>query len=346
VDGATHAVISPLDTWLADAAALARFRRQHLGWRPALFAPRDRAWRGLAPDFDEARRLAASGVPFQIVADRRYDRSGDRTRLRRALAAGATVYLPQVHQVLPRLMRLMVALRASLLGPFRAETSFLFLVQGRGRAGMGLHHDGNVDSFWLQLAGRRTVTLGPRARPGTSRDLDDRRARPGGRRWWTGDLTPGTLFYLPPYTPHTVVCHGRSLALSLTWGAPRRRRSLRQQPIVSGLTEWDVVSGRAVPRPRRHPRRLWTQVPAVSGPLDGARQEFPLWTPDGVLWLPAAAEPLGRALATMPSLTRAEARAPSGALDRLLAHGILGDEDLPLRILPDEPKALDGWRFA
>jgi hypothetical protein len=346
VDGSTHAVISPLATWLADAAALARFRRQYLGWRPALLSPRDRAWRTLAPGFDDARKLAVSGVPFQIVADRRYDRSGDRTRLRRALADGATVYLPQVHQVLPRLMRLMVALRTSLLGPFREETSFLFLVQGRGRTGMGLHHDGDVDAFWLQLAGRRTVTIGPRVRPGSSRDIDDDRARPGGRRWWTGDLAPGTLFYLPPYTPHAVVCHGRSLALSLTWGAPRRRHSARRQAIATALTEWDVASGRAVPRPRPHHRRLWTQVPGVTGPVDRVRQELPLWTPDGVVWLPTAAEPLARALATMPSLTRGEAREANGALGLLLAHGILGDEDLPLRIVPDDPKALDGWRFA
>lgn len=336
---------SPLATWLADAAALVRFRRWHLGRRPALLPPRDHAWRALAPGFDEAQKLAASGVPFQVVADQRYDRSGDRTKLRHALAKGATVYLPQVHQVLPRLMRLMVALRASLLGPFREETSFLFLVEGRGRAGMGLHHDGNVDAFWLQLAGRRTVTLGPRVRPRTSRDIDERGARPGGRRWWTGDLAPGTLFYLPPYTPHAVVCHGRSLALSLTWGAPRRRRPATWEAVAAALTGWDVTSGRAVPRPRPHRSRLWAQVPAVSGPVDRAGQRFALWTPDGALWLPAAARPLGRALATMPSLTRREIH-DGGALRVLLAHGILGDEDLPLRIVPDDPKALDGWRFA
>lgn len=338
-------MISPLATWLADAPALARFRRRHLGRRPALLPPRDRAWRTLIPDFAEARRMAASGLPFQIVADRRYDRSGDRTRLGRALAEGATVYLPQVHQVLPRLMRLMVALRVSLLGPDREETSFLFLVQGRGRLGMGLHHDGAVDAFWLQLAGRRTVTIGPRTWPGASRDIDDRRARPGARGWWTGDLVPGTLFYLPPYMPHAVVCRGRSLALSLTWGSPRRRRPTSRGAAAGALTEWDVISGRAVPRPRPDRRRLWTQVPVVSGPLDRSRQQFPLWTPDGVVWLPATARRLGRALATMPSLTRGEAR-EAQALGLLLAHGILGDEDLPLRIVPDDPKALDGWRFA
>jgi hypothetical protein len=344
VDGSTHAVISPLATWVADAPALARFQRRYLGRRPALLPPRDRAWRTLTPDFAEARSLAASGVPFQIVADRRYDRSGDRARLRRALAEGATVYLPQIHQVLPRVMRLMVALRTMLRRAGGEETSFLFLVQGQGRRGMGLHHDGDVDAVWLQLAGCRTVTIGPRARPGPSRDIDDRRTRPGAGRWSTRDLAPGTLFYLPPYTPHAVVCHGRSLALSLTWGPPPRQRSARQD--AGALTNWNVISGRAVPRPRRDRRRLWTQVPVASGPLDRARRRLPLWTPDGVVWLPAEARRLARALATMPSLTPGEARRPDGALEILLAHGILGDEDLPLRIVPDDPKALDGWRFA
>jgi hypothetical protein len=30
----------------------------------------------------------------------------------------------------------------------------------------------------------------------------------------------------------------------------------------------------------------------------------------------------------------------------LVEHGVLGREDLPLTILPEAPKALDGWRFA
>lgn len=337
---------SPLATWLRDAAAVARFRRRHLGRRSALLTPRDRAWRIVAPAFEGARELAASGVPFHVVADRRYDRSGDRGRLRRALAEGATVYLPQIHQVLPRLMRLMVALRASLLGPFREEASFLFLVEGRGRPGMGLHHDGSVDAFWVQLVGRRTVTVGPRVRPGTRHDLDDRQARPGRRGWWTADLEPGTLLYLPPYTPHAVVCRGRSLALSLTWGARRRGLPPRPRAVAAALTDWDVVSGRAVPPPRPRRGRLWAQVPALAGPLDRARRRFPLWTPAGALWLPAAAQPLARGLAAMPSLSRAEVRGHGDAFSLLLAHGILADEDLPLRIVPDNPRALDGWRFA
>jgi hypothetical protein len=30
----------------------------------------------------------------------------------------------------------------------------------------------------------------------------------------------------------------------------------------------------------------------------------------------------------------------------LVALGVLAPMDLPLRIVPDEPRALDGWRFA
>jgi hypothetical protein len=46
----------------------------------------------------------------------------------------------------------------------------------------------------------------------------------------------------------------------------------------------------------------------------------------------------------MPRLTRSRARA--AGLSPLLDAGILGPRDLPLRIRPDEPAALDGWRFA
>ena len=136
--------------------------------------PRDRAWRAVVPGFAECVTMAGDGLPFQVVAERHVDRSGDPRRLAAALAAGQTVYLPQVHQVLPRLMRLMVALRVAFLGPGRDECSYLFVVEGTGRPGMGLHHDGEVDAFWLQLEGRRTVTVGPRVPRGTPEDLDDR----------------------------------------------------------------------------------------------------------------------------------------------------------------------------
>jgi hypothetical protein len=52
-----------------------------------------------------------------------------------------------------------------------------------------------------------------------------------------------------------------------------------------------------------------------------------------------------RALATrligMPAVAvRGSAAAP------LVALGVLAPEDLPLAVVPDTPRALDGWRFA
>ena len=88
--------------------------------------------------------------------------------------------MPQAHQVLPRVARLMAALRNRRFGPGREECSFLFIVNGKGRQGLGLHHDGPVESIWVQLEGRRTVTTGPPVRPGTRPDLDEGRI---GRGW-------------------------------------------------------------------------------------------------------------------------------------------------------------------
>jgi hypothetical protein len=83
----------------------------------------------------------------------------------------------------------------------------------------------------------------------------------------------------------------------------------------------------------------------VAGPLEPRRLRFSLVTLEGKIWLPPAARPLARRLATMPRLARREAaRSPAG-LAALLACGVLADEDLPLSIVPEEPKALDGWRF-
>ena len=321
---------SPLASWFAGPAARRRFTRQVIGRRVALLSARDAAWRGVAPGFSGAMALVRAGAPFQIALERRYDRSGDPRRLPTALKRGATVYLPQAHQVLPRVARLMVALRETLLGARHEECSFLFLVEGRGREGLGLHHDGEVDAFWLQLEGRRTVTLGPPVAPRTPLDLD--RPLAGGRGWRTLDLPPGSLLYLPPRTPHAVVCHGRSLALSLTWSR-RRARAPR--------ATWDVVSGRARPRPRRDPRWLWTQVPVTVGALDRARRRFRLHTPEGAAWLPARTRQLASRLAGMPAVAGdAPAAAP------LIALGVLAPEDLPLVLVPAAPRALDGWRFA
>jgi hypothetical protein len=336
--GNAAGVHSPLTTWFAGPTALARFRRVHLGRAPIVLQPRDRAWRAVAPDFAGAVAMAAAGLPFQIAEERRYDRAADPRRLRSALRRGATVFLPQVHQVLPRLMRLMVALRVALLGPRRVECSFLFLVEGRGRTGMGLHHDGAVDAFWLQLEGRRTVTLGPRVPRGTPEDLPGPAGR--GRGWRTLTLGPGTLFHLPPWTPHDVVCHGRSLALSLTWrtpGAGARRRARDPLARARGLVAWDVVSGMADAIPPLTRGRVFTQVPAI---VAGSR----LVTPDGAVPLGRRTRALARRLALMPSFTRSAGRDPG--LEALIAVGVVGPRDLPLRIDPDRPRALDGWRFA
>ena len=306
-----------------------------------MLAPRDRHWRRVAPGWNDCVRLARAGLPFHVVANRRYDRSGDVRTLRRALDSGATIYLPQVHEALPRVARLMVAIRATLLGAFRDEASFLFLVEGRSREGMGLHHDGRVDAFWLQLEGRRSVTIGPPVRPGTPEDLADDRPARDASGWRTLDLAPGTLFYLPPFTPHRVICHGRSLALSLTWSAPRRARASARARALA-LATWPVTSGRAVGIPRPSPAYLWCQVPAVLDPRGTS-----LLTPEGRIDLPRSARPLARRLAAMPGVPRATLQGRHrAAVAALVAHGVLDARDLPEAIIPANPRALDGWRFS
>ena len=247
--------------------------------------------------------------------------------------------MPQIHQVLPRVARLMAGIRATLFGPGREETSFLFIVNGKGRQGMGLHHDGEVDSVWVQLEGRRTVTTGPQVPRGTRADLDE--ARMIGRGWTTRHLEPGSLFYMPPRTPHRVLCHGRSLALSLTWKT--RKKPLKGTRAAVAITTWDVAAGRAEPIPRASRDRVWTQVPVFAGPVDRKRGAFPLWLPGGVVTLPAQAHTLASRLSAMPSLRREDLGRGAQAL---LDAGILGPRDLPLRIIPKNPRALDGWRFA
>ncbi|MCI0547179.1 MAG: cupin domain-containing protein [Candidatus Rokubacteria bacterium] len=339
--------VSPLATWWPGDGALRDFRRRWLGRAPVVLEPRDAAWREMAPGFRDAVTLAGAGLPFQIVAGDRYERSGDPRRLRPALARGATVYVPQIHQVLPRLMRLMVALRVALLGPAREECSFLLMTEGGGAEGMDLHHDGAVEQFWLQLEGRRTVTVGPPVGPGVAEDLPALTIGRDGSRWRTFHLGAGTLFHLPPRTPHRVVCRRRSLALSLTWGRPSRvvRRSARVTAMR--LTDWDVVSGRADRIPPARRDRLWVQVPVAAGPTDRARGELPLSIGgEEVLWLPESARALAQRLALMPSWRAPVAARRDGALALLVAHGVVAPRDLPRWIVPADPEALDGWHFA
>jgi hypothetical protein len=330
---------SPLGSWFPDRRALSAFRR-HLGHQTVCLGARDRAWQAIAPGFRGVAAFATAGCPFHVVIDRRVDRSANRRRLRRAIAGGATVYFPQIHQVLPRVMRLMVALRRELFGPGRAECSFLFAVAGGGRPGLGLHHDGEVDAVWLQLEGQRTAIVGPPVAPGTPEDLDDGLAEAG---WPTYALSPGTLFYLPPRTPHRVVCHRRSLALSLTWSRPTRRRPRSGSAGPPGeCLAWDVVSGWAESIPRASPHWLWPQLPLLAGPVDPRRGTFPLVTPAGTIRLPARAHHLARRLALMPPIARSVAET---RLRPLVECGLLASRDLPRRLIPRTPRALDGWRF-
>ena len=333
VGGSTD-VVSPLASWFADRRAVTAAARC-LGNEPILFPAADRAWVRLVPGFAEVLRLASAGLPFHIAAERRYDRAGRLGRLRPALRAGKTVFFPQIHQVLPRVMRLIVALRVPFFGPGREECSFLFLVDGVGREGLGLHHDGEVHSFWLQLAGRRTVTLGPPVVPGTPQDLRDRDER--ATSFGTRALPPGSLLYLPPRTPHRVVCHEPSMALSLTWSVARRRG-----PRWTALA-WDVASGYVRARPPASRTRVWTQIPTAFEEGSGHA-----WTalrlPGGTrLRVPPSTRRFAADLAVMAAFSRG---ALGDALRALEAHGIVGPQDLPLVVVPDAPKALDGWRFA
>ena len=334
-----RAITTPLASWFPDAAALARASRRlsidaaKRQRAAVLFTARDRAWRTIAPRFDEIVTLIGRGLPFQIAAERRYDRSGRGARLRPALAAGKTIFLPQIHQVLPRVMRLIVALRAAFLGAGREETSFLFLVEGAGREGLGLHHDDDVHAFWLQLEGRRTVTFGAPVPRGTPQDLPD----VPGDGFVTRALSPGSLLYLPPRTPHRVVCYERSLALSLTWSVRRAPRAG-----AAARAAWDVTSGRVEGPPAASRTRVWTQVPAIADGVAG--DAVTLVLPDGArVKVPRSAQRVAPPLAMMASFSRT---ALGRALPALEAHGIVGAQDLPQVIVPEAPTALDGWRFA
>lgn len=299
-----------------------------------VFPARDRAWRTVTPGFRELVHLAHVGLPFQIAADRRYDRSGRASRLRPALRDGKTVFFPQIHQVLPRVMRLMVALRVAFMGPGREECSFLFLVEGRGREALGLHHDDDVHAFWLQLAGRRTVTTGAPVPRGTPQELPDDYGSGAGLT--TLALAPGTLFYLPPRTPHRVVCYERSVALSLTWSAARRRG-----PRTPSAPGWDIASGYVAARPRSSRGRVWTQVPTLAHPT--AHRAHTLILPDQTRVEGGPSRRLTGHLALMASFPRASLGASLATLE---AHGIVGPQELPLVIVPARPSTLDGWRFA
>ena len=153
----------------------------------------------------------------------------------------------------------------------------------------------------------------------------------------TRALAPGSLLYLPPRTPHRVVCYERSVALSLTWSVPRRggRRA-------SALAAWDVASGRVPAAPPSSRTRVWAQVPAIAGAVAG--RTMTLMLPDGErARVRRVTTAMRHSLALMAGFERA---ALGRALPALEALGIVGAQELPLIVVPDTPAALDGWRFA
>ena len=161
----------------------------------------------------------------------------------------------------------------------------------------------------------------------------------GGR----GPLAPGTLLYLPPRTPHRVIYHGRSLALSLTWKRPARRR----RPDPAALLDWDVAAGRADRVPPASRDRLWAQAPALAAPLrPGARARSRCACPAARSPCPPPRMRLARRLAVMPWWQGVRVPPRVGVLALLAAQGLVAPRDLPLRIIPAAPKDLDGWRFA
>jgi mannose-6-phosphate isomerase-like protein (cupin superfamily) len=353
-----------------------------------VFPALDRGWKTIVPPFAEVIEMARSGLPFHIASGGRTQASPRKGRIRSALVNGETIYLPQSHEVLPRLARLVVAIRSGLLGPFRHACSFLFAVEGRGKKGMGLHHDGDVDSFWIQIEGRRIVTVGPVAPADLPLDLEDGAHDESDERLFrTFVLEPGSLFYLPPRVLHRVVYRERSVALSLTFdghdpreelhalvdrtppqalsargslppsGYPRlllanatflvesaRNEATAAGVEAAGLLEWEIAEGTATEIPQPGKTWLHAQVPAHPGPIEGA--EFRLWLPEGSILLPDTIRPFCQGLELMPSVRASSVRALGTAGAPLLEYGILADVDLPLRIVPDKPRRLDGWSFA
>jgi hypothetical protein len=182
-----------------------------------VLAPRDEAWREIVPGYETCVELTRLGLPFHAVREGMHEEEPQHAEIPSYLREGKSIILIQPHELMPRLMRLIVALRAAFFGPFQEESAYLFMTEGRGQPGMALHHDGEAHSVWLQLAGTRTVALGPQVPPGTELEPEPAAFGMAGPGWSTVQLTPGSLFFLQPRVLHKVVCHERSLALSLTW---------------------------------------------------------------------------------------------------------------------------------
>jgi hypothetical protein len=103
---------------------------------------------------------------------------------------------------------------------------------------------------------------------------------------------------------------------------------------------WNVASGRVTSPPPISRTRVWTQVPVV--PANHSARGVRLRLPKGVAEMPRRVGRHARDLALMATFPRT---ALGPALGALLAHGIVGPQDLPRVVLPAEPADLDGWRF-
>ena len=87
---------------------------------------------------------------------------------------------------------------------------------------------------------------------------------------------------------------------------------------------------------------VWTQVPAIATAVSARGADLVL--PEGErVHVRGASKAAAQGLATMACFSR---EALGEALADLESHGIVGAQDLPMTVVPDEPAALDGWRFA
>src|SRR5262249_58898587 len=107
------------------------------------------------------------------------------------------------------------------------------------------------------------------------------------------------------------------------------------------------VAGGAGSGRRGRRGRVGPGVPPVARPAARGRGDFALRLPDGgEVRLPAMARAVAASLLAMPSWRAPISRRERAALAPLLEHGIVAARDLPAVIIPDDPRALDGWRFA
>ena len=197
----------------------------------------------LGVSVSEFDQLVAAGVPYHLAKDGRQEERPDPKTVARKLAAGATLFLVQPHEYMPRLRRFIhqAGVAAGFSG--RPARSFLFRVDRPGEKAMPLHDDGSSELLWLQLRGERFVTFGSGVRKGSHPEhcLPADRANGKTKGWFQGGLKAGSLLYLPPFAPHHVLCRKPSVAISIYWEAvtvaEKAAAWLRHFAATEGLTD-------------------------------------------------------------------------------------------------------------